>query len=267
MALTVSCKRLPDQMDGGEDEHGKRTYKEVFEIDQTDAGALAAPVAMVIKAQSSNAGPDIVPLKGDNYSYGGTTDLDSYAMRYGWKRPKEIDLKTRIHATVDYGPADGFNPGRLTEPNPTSWPTEYWLEWTEEQVPVKDVRNVSALPGANRDADTVGPIINGAGEEPVDPVFKLVRYPILCCQKAYATLNEIVALNTTYQDTTNNASFFGAATTDRQIPLDRERPDHAYAGLLGLPGRHEDLVQGSHLGPENSQRRLQPPGRGSERRL
>jgi hypothetical protein len=131
-------------------------------------------------------------------------------MRYGWKRPKEIDLKTRIHATVDYGPADGFNPGRLTEPNPTSWPTEYWLEWTEEQVPVKDVRNVSALPGANRDADTVGPIINGAGEEPVDPVFKLVRYPILCCQKAYATLNEIVALNTTYQDTTNNASFFGA---------------------------------------------------------
>jgi hypothetical protein len=211
MALTVSCKRLPDEMPGGEDEHGRRTYTDVYEVDQTDGGALAAPVAVAIAAQSANAGPDIIPLRGQNYSYGGSTDLDSYALRFGWKRPFPKTNKYRVHVNVDYGPADGFNPGRLSEPNPLLWQTEYWLEWTEEQVPVKEAKNVDDLTHIGRPPFTLSPITNAAGEEPVDPTLKLVRYPILCAQKAYATLNEIVALNTVFQETTNNGTYFGAA--------------------------------------------------------
>jgi hypothetical protein len=116
MALTVSCKRLPDEMPGGEDEHGRRTYTDVYEVDQTDGGALAAPVAVAIAAQSANAGPDIIPLRGQNYSYGGSTDLDSYALRFGWKRPFPKTNKYRVHVNVDYGPADGFNPAGSANP-------------------------------------------------------------------------------------------------------------------------------------------------------
>lgn len=208
MPLSVTSKRLPDAQRGGEDSVGRRTYEETFEVDQTDAGPLAAGVAVAIAAQTIAVG-DLVPLRGDNYSYGGTTDLDSYAFDFSWQRPAPVDRPRRWHIGVKYGPAEG-DPGQLGEDDPLLWPTEYWVEWTEEQVPIETARIVESLDHVGRAAGSLGPIINSAGEQQIDPQMKTVYYPILSCQKAYPTLNEIVALNTTYQDSTNNGVFFGA---------------------------------------------------------
>ncbi len=210
MPLTVSSKRLPDEQPGSEDDQGRRRYTDVFEVDQTDGGPLAAGVAVAAAAQLVVSG-DPVPLRGDNYSYAGTTDLDAFVLNFGWRRPDPKELPTRWHITVNYGPADGINPGQLSEPNPLAWPTEYWLEWMEAQVPIESAKNVESLDQIGRAANTDGPLTNAAGEQPIDPYLKTVYLPILCCQKAYATLNEIIALNDSYEETTNNGTFFGAS--------------------------------------------------------
>jgi hypothetical protein len=101
-------------------------------------------------------GPTSSPCAARQLQLRGSTDLDSYALRFGWKRPFPKTNKYRVHVNVDYGPADGFNPGRLSEPNPLLWQTEYWLEWTEEQVPVKEAKNVQELVATSRAAGTSG---------------------------------------------------------------------------------------------------------------
>lgn len=210
MPLTVTSKLLrPHDMPGGEDMYGRREYDEVFEVDQTDGGADAAGVAVAIAAQSPGVG-DVLPLKGANYSRHGTTDLNSYALSFNWRKPDAVNAPRRWHVGVHYGPLENTTSGQLSEPNPLQWPTEYWVEWTEEQVPVARATIVDSLDHIGRAAGTDGPIINSAGEETVNPLMKTIYYPILVAQKAYATLNEIIALNTSYQDSTNNNTFFGA---------------------------------------------------------
>src|ERR1051326_2372491 len=102
MTLTVTSKRLPDEMPGGQDEKGCRTYTETYEVTQTDGGALAAPVAIAIAGQSVMTG-DPVPLRGGNYSYGGTTDPDSYAHSFAWRLPYPKDNPKIVHVTVNFG--------------------------------------------------------------------------------------------------------------------------------------------------------------------
>jgi hypothetical protein len=209
MPLTVSSKRLPDAQPWSSDQLGRRTYTEVFEVDQTDAGDLASGVAVAIAAQQVLTG-DPVPLRGENYSYGGTTDLDAFALTFSGVRPRPVDFPKRWHITVTYGQPE-VNSDALVEDDPLLWPPEYWVEWTEESVPLVEGRIVEDLSHVGLSPGTLTPLTNSAGQQTIDPQMKTVFYPVLCCQKAYATLEEIVALNTTYQDSTNNGVFFGAA--------------------------------------------------------
>src|SRR6185295_9547486 len=101
-------------------------------------------------------------------------------------------------------------PGKLTETDPLLWPTEYWVEWTEEQIPLTEAKNVEEMIYALRSPNTLGPVTNACGVEFSEPLMKTIYYPVLHAQKAYETLDEIVALNVTYQNTTNNGSYFGA---------------------------------------------------------
>lgn len=206
MTLTVTSRRLPTDEAGSSNQHQQRTYTASYIIEQTDAGSLATPRAMITAAQAVMTG-DPVPVYGDTY----VDDADSYAQQFSWRRPEPADYPKRLICEVTWMPADSFNPGKLTESDPTLWPTEYWVEWTEEQVVLEEATNVEELQNIDRPALTLGKVVNACGVEFTEPIMRTVYYPVLHCLKYYDNLNDIIALNTTYQNTTNNGSFFGAS--------------------------------------------------------
>lgn len=192
-----------------EDRYGGRSYTVFFHVDQTDGGDIADGAAVVIAAQTASQ----LPLKGATYSFDGTTDADSFLHEISWERAFSADRQRRWLVTCKYAPAENLDPGQIGENDPLLWPVEYWLDWVEEQVVLREAKNVDVLPNAGdlpRAANTLGPVVNACGVEFTEPVMKTVYHPILNCQKAYATLDEIIALNLTFQGTTNNATFFGA---------------------------------------------------------
>lgn len=191
-----------------EDRYGGRTHTVVFETDQTDGGSFAAAASIVIAAQVAGQ----IPLKGTTYSFDGLTDADSYLQEISWERPNPADLPRRVQVTCKYAPADGMDPGQLSETNPLLWPVEYWVDWVEEQVVLEEARNVEDLDFADvfpRPAGTLGKVVNACGIEFTEPLMKTIYYPVLNAQKNYQTLDEIIALNLAFQGTTNNASWFG----------------------------------------------------------
>lgn len=203
---TTSTKRLPTPERGMEDRLGGRIYEVVFEVDQTDGGSRAAGVEIVQTAQTAGQ----LPLKGDQYSFDGTTDLDSYLQEIEWLRPVPVERERRWHVFCRYAPLDGIDSGTISEPDPLLWPTEYWIDWVEEQVVLEEARNVEELLFIFRGPNTLGPVVNACGQEFTEPLMKTIYYPVLNAQKAYETLDEIIALNLAYQGTTNNATYFGS---------------------------------------------------------
>jgi hypothetical protein len=209
MTLTVTCKRMPTAERGSSDRNQQRSYEFAYQIEQTDSGALASAQAMITAAQSAGSTP--LPTYGANPSYESTTDLDSYAQQFTWFRPQPADRPKLLQVEVQFLPAESSNPGRLTEHDPLLWPVEYWAEWTEESVPLEEAYNVNAMTAIDRPALTLGPLVNACGIEFADPQMKTNYYIVLHAQKHYATLEEIVALNVNFQNTTNNSTFFGAS--------------------------------------------------------
>ena len=210
MPVTVTSRYLAtDEQAGSSDQNDRRTYQEIFEVTQAEGETPAAGVAVAIAAQQVMSG-DPLPLHGDTYARAGTTDLDAYAMKFAWKKPYPQQHPRRWHITCDYLPPDDVDPGQIGEPDPLLWPTEYWVEWTEEQVPLEKAKNVESLDHIGRGALIDGPIVNSAGEQTIDSQMKTFVYPVVCCQKAYSTLASIIALNSAYQESMNNGSFFGA---------------------------------------------------------
>lgn len=208
MPLTVFSKRLPTAEPGSLDKYGQRSYTIAFEVDQTDTGALADPVSILIAAQALVTDPP--PERGDTYSYNSFTDIDSFCQEITWERPHPSDKPKRWHYTCRFGPLEGVDSDTLAEPNPLLWATEYWVDWVEEQVVLRRALNVDDLPTIGRAPLTEGPVVNACGVDFTEVPMKTIYYPILNCQKAYATLEEIVALNMAFQDTTNSSTFFGA---------------------------------------------------------
>lgn len=206
MPVTTTTKRLPTPERGLEDRLGGRIYEVVYEVDQTDGGPRAAGSAVVIAAQNASQ----IPGKGDNYSYDGTTDLDSYLQEIEWFRPSPVDKERRWHVVCRYAPAEGIDSGTILEPDPLLWPVEFWVDWVEEQVVLEEASNVEEMLFIFRGPFSLGPVVNACGQEFTEPLMKTIYYPVLNAQKAYETLDEIVALNLAYQDTTNSDTFFGA---------------------------------------------------------
>ena len=207
MALTVSSKRLNDEDSGSGNGLGQRNYSIAFVVDQTDAGALASPLAVLLAAQALS-GTARIPETGENYSFDGTTDADSFLLNIIWKRVKSEEIFTRWRYDLQYGPA--AEPGVLNIP-PLSRPVLYDIDWIEEQVPLENAAVVESLSHVGRAAGSVGPVVNSVGVEYTEAALKTIYYPVLIALKNYATLDEIVALNMAYQGSTNNGTFFGAS--------------------------------------------------------
>ncbi len=208
MSLTVTC--VLESTRGGSDTNQQRTYNSKYRIKQTDAGSRASAPALITAAQAVMAG-DPLPLYGDNYTDAGDTDVDSYAMSFNWNPLENNDHEKLLFVDVTFQPASSFTPGKLQETDPLLWETEYWVEWTEEQVVLEEATVVEDLSGLLRSAGSLGKVVNGCGIEFTEPLMKTIYYPVLHAQKQYATLEEIVALNTTYQNTTNSGAFFDAS--------------------------------------------------------
>jgi hypothetical protein len=220
MPLTVTCRRQATAEPWSSNTNQQRTYQTVYRIEQTDAGSRAGVPSMILAAQAlvSNA----LPVYGDQWSLDGDTDPDAYATQFSsvWVHP--ADKPKFLDVTVTFGPQG--EPGKLLETNPLSWPTEYWVEWVEEQVVLDKATNVEALDGIGRAALTLGKVVNACGVEFTEPLMKTIRYPILHAQKNVEDLEDIIATENTYQDTTNNGTFFGApARTAKFLSVDGGR--------------------------------------------
>lgn len=211
MTLTVECKRLPTAERGSSNQNQQRNYTKVFRIKQTDTGSRAGVKSLITAAQAVMSG-DPIPVYGDEYTDAGDTDEDSYAMDFGWEWPHPADKPKVLDVTVGFQPLQGGNThGRLIEPDPLSWPIEYWIEWTEEQVVLQEATNVEELTSIGRSALTLGKVVNACGVEFSEPLMRTVYYPVIHAQKAYESLADITALDLAFQNTTNSDTFFGAA--------------------------------------------------------
>lgn len=112
-------------------------------------------------------------------------------------------------ATATWSPIKGEEESdeHTSREDPLLRPVIYSREWEEIQIPVEQGWNKEELPGIERDAETLGPIENAAGQEPSTPIMKSKRIPVMIAEKNYATLAEIDAIEQTYGDTLNNATY------------------------------------------------------------
>lgn len=217
MAFTLRSKRKNTAAEGACNALGERTYSVTYEVEQTDGGTLGEPMDILLAAMAlsgsptSGAGDARVPAWGEEYSFGGFTDTDSFLQNITWRRPSPEHHFGLWHFDLSYGPARNLDPGIFTEPNPLLWPVVFDLDWISEQVPLDAARVVEDLSHVGRSANSLGPVINSCGVEFTEPLLKTVYYPILIAKKNYATLDEIVALNLAYQGTTNDGTYFGAS--------------------------------------------------------
>lgn len=113
---------------------------------------------------------------------------------------------------VSYLPLTPGEPPNDAPDDPLQWPATYRIDWVEQEKPIQQARNVEALGPdlVRRDANTLGPIVNGALQEYYQPQVYVARDAVVSITKNVATLDEAVARNVNFAGTTNSDTFLGA---------------------------------------------------------
>jgi hypothetical protein len=154
-------------------------------------------------AIARTAGPHPLPPRGAVLAGTNFIAREAVAVQTGERRDS-------FAITVNFSPPDpGEDEGSQSIENPLERPTVYDIQYIEQEYVVDKARNVEALShgdgkGANRAANTLGPIVNAAGKRPDEPIVDTERNAIIVIERNYATLGAIMALNETYQRTTNS---------------------------------------------------------------
>lgn len=208
MSVT-SCTRDRDNRRLRITKGSAHTYVQGFII-QTD-DATDGQLTVYLQAQVSTPHP--LPSPTEVWTDpGGDTDTGALALEYDF----EMDRNNRQlwRCTVTFRPpqpGDPITPADV-DPDPLVRPVRYWVEYQESQIELE-------TDGAgNR-------ILNAAGTDYPTPILWPESRMVLAARKNYATLSEIIALNDTYQRTTNNAVWFGrAAKTWRYLRTDTTEP-------------------------------------------
>lgn len=199
-----------------EDERGRRTYEVSWEVTTNDP--TDSPLEVLTIARTLGGINNPVAGRGAAYSFGGSSDLGSFARRFSVAKLDAPNSLTKWVVTAHYGPVeDGETQTQLQQVNPLLWPTQFWINWVEEQVPLEKARNVDAMDQITRPALTEGPVVNAAGQEFTTPAMKTVFHPIINAQKNYATLEEIYELNADFQGTTNDSTIFDGLFPPRTV--------------------------------------------------
>lgn len=227
----------PSEIDSKNRGTHERTWRH-YVSDQTDVGGAIILLAMALVDE--NRCPEI----GETYNYGGLDDEGSYCQRIRVWRPEPLSSPEMWNITAYFMPlSEGTTDGTITEPNPLSWATVYDVDYLEEQVPLETAVNLDDLSHVGRPAGTNGPLVNSCGVEFIDPVLTTETYPILLARKNYATLNEIIALNTAFQKTVNNDTFFGAAAGTAKYLTTESGGQQKVGGVTFYPGTTKIIIK------------------------
>jgi hypothetical protein len=208
MAATVTrCAKLPQQVGG--------TLARKFEESSCTEKFL------IVLSESSIDLPAIATLANlfANSAFPKPGDFWPTRPGYGWYADKfqfeaQDEAFTIWHCTVSYNP---LKPG---EPNtdgvnddPLLYPPTYWLEFIEFEEPITQARNVEEIGNdtkkGKREALTLGPVVNGALQEFEEPLMKTTRQTVLCMQRNYPSLDEILDIDDRFSDTCNSDAVYG----------------------------------------------------------
>lgn len=187
---------------------GKISHAAKFRV-KTDAPDDPAIVAIV---GSQSALPDPTPAYFSTFALNGSADANAFCKSIKATRARaDSDRRTWL-VDVSWSPLEGQDASDDTtsEDDPLLKPVKYWVEWEEIQVVVEEAWNVEALPGISRSPDTKGPVQNGAGQELSSGLTRPIRVPVLAAQKNYATLQEIIALGLSFDDSVSSDEYYGA---------------------------------------------------------
>lgn len=187
-------------------DYADEVVKETYRIEMNSADRAFG--TLLAQAQSTTSGwANPLPLRGARY-HASTYPVfvDTYEMQTNEVREDHIDVE------VTYTSLRPGEEQRQDRPaNPLQWPAEYNISWIEEEYVIEEAYNVDALgPAATRRQPSFGPVVNGALQEFDEPLVDTRRYPVLHITWNVPVLGSVIALNETFQGTTNKDTFLGA---------------------------------------------------------
>lgn len=197
----ATCKL--QQWTGSLDSKGQDSIVEEYLI---EADAIHySPYDVLAIGQSS--GPNPLPPRGARYST--TSHLFARTFRIAPTREHRSAYMAEVTFAI---PEDPTEQGNNT--NPLLRPAVFNVEYVDSQYIVTKAKNVEGLlhgdgKGGNRAALTLGPIVNAAGKQLIEPVMDNERNGVLVIYKNYASLDAIVTMNETYARTTNILTYKG----------------------------------------------------------
>lgn len=161
---------------------------------------------------ATSSTPNPFPSYFATYSLLGDSDPSAFMQEVDIQQIDDNNTSVWM-ATATWSPIKGADnaDGHTSRQNPLLRPTIYSREWEEISIPVERGWNEQALNGIGRAADTLGPIQNAAGQEPSTPIMKTKRIPVIVAEKNYANLAAIDAIETTFGDSLNDATYQGYA--------------------------------------------------------
>lgn len=161
-------------------------------------------------AQARAASGDPVPARRSLYSSPSAILVaTTFAASIDWKADKRAKL-WKWAVTFSPPPQGEGGNGEVSQiENPLERPPVFNIEYQDIEKVLESAKNVEALShgdgkGANRAANTDGPIVNAAGKRPDEPIVITKRQPVITIAKNFASLDDIDDLNLEFEETTND---------------------------------------------------------------
>lgn len=181
-------------------------------------------VLQTVQALEDNV-EDPVPDEGDgpHYAHLGDEDFGSFLTTISCHQ-KFVDAKPVENTFViqaNYAPPKNNSKSekqKIQKPNPLDWDPIYYVEWVEEDRVIEEAFCITSLPQLLRGTTLpsslenpdsgepeMGPLVNAAGQQTIDPVTEPVWHALLCCKINYPHAFQSMLLNNLYGAATNFA--------------------------------------------------------------
>ena len=213
MTITT-CFYRREGRNGTFEKYGQRTAKEVYLIETDDT--WMGPSQIWTAGQSLTRSATMAPLpalQSTYKEYSGatltTTDIGIYMMKMSIS---QLDSAKRWLATAEYRPLRPGEEAGGEVTTPLNLPIKYWLEFGSNSTVVREAVNVEPLgPNGERagEADTPGPIVNGALQDFDEPLERLQHSTFLVAERPVLDLSSLVQLVQRYDGTVNSDDFYG----------------------------------------------------------
>ena len=217
---------------GVENNEGMVSY-EVKYLVRTTAGVLMNPGTVMAEAETIATG-DQVPTRGSIYNILGSSDSSSICKRRTIKVRDPEEDQDLWEVVAFFEPLqNGESIEKFTQPHPKLWLPEVRTDWVERDEPVtvakclgieidyvdgssepqktyNDLTGADIGPGTDS-ADLFIPIVNAAGQQPIDFLVDQKLFPMRKIKRWYPDEFSIDDLNNTYEGTANLGTFLGGS--------------------------------------------------------